>query len=83
MAAIKINQSPGTSCKLSSCCALPRLSTRATPSIDSTAPTACRTLIVLPNTKRPISSIQMGMLEPTSVTLMGDEVLSARYSNAL
>ena len=83
MVASSMNQSPGTSCRASSCWASPRLSTTATPSTDSTAPAAWRPPIVVPNHRRPMSSIQIGMLELTRVTLIGEEVLSARYSRAL
>src|SRR5690606_29980588 len=83
MAARIISRSPGTSRIDISTCHSPRLSTSSTPQIDSTAPIVCRCEIDEPKNRRPISIIQTGMLAATSVTLIGDDVCSARYCSVL
>ncbi|MNK79932.1 hypothetical protein D3C87_996290 [compost metagenome] len=76
-------RSPGTSRSASSCCHSPRLRTSSTPSIDSSAPPSARRLTRAPKHSVPTASIHSGRLEPTSVTLIGVEVCSARYWKAL
>ena len=78
-----MNRSPGTKRRASSVCQSPRDITTATPSTDSKAPPICRRLMRMPQHSRPMASIQTGMLELTSVTFSGVEVLSAKYSKAL
>ncbi len=75
--------SPGTSCTCSSVSRWPRLSTSNTPLIDSVAPSSWRRDTGAAKNTRPISSIQTGMLAATRVTLIGEDVLSARYCRAL
>ena len=75
--------SPATSRTCKSTSSSPRLSTSSTPQIDMPAPSHCFIDMRIPKNTRPISSIQTGVIEPTKVTLMGVEVLSAKYRRAL
>ena len=83
MVASSMNKSPGTRRKASSCDHSPRLSTSSTPHTDSNAPSTCRRVTLASKNSAPTASIHTGMLEPTSVTLMGVEVCSAMYCSAL
>ena len=78
-----MNKSPGTSRKASSWFHSPRLSTISTTVMESTAPNSCWRVTEAPKNSAPTASIHTGMLEPTSVTLMGVEVCSAMYCSAL
>ena len=51
--------------------------------MESSAPSSWRREIGTWKNARPISSIQTGVLDPTSVTFRGVELSSARYSRAL
>src|SRR5690606_3037616 len=77
--ASSIHASPGTSCTASNCAQSPRDSTTATPVSASKAPRTARLETGALKNKRPSSNIHTGVLDATSVTFMGEEVLSARY----
>jgi hypothetical protein len=51
--------------------------------MDSTAPSICRRVTAWPKKAQPMASMNTGVLEATSVTLIGVEVFSARYCSAL
>jgi hypothetical protein len=78
-----MNRSPATRRSASSWLHSPRLSTVSTPIIDRAAPASCWRVTATPKNSAPTASIHTGMLEPTSVTLMGVEVCSAKYCSAL
>ena len=81
--ASSISTSPATSFRASSWLQSPRVSTVSTPAVDRATPHHCWREMRAPYSNRPSPSMKMGMLEPTSVTLSGVEVLSAMYCSAL
>src|SRR5690606_38598775 len=81
--ASSIHASPGTSCTASNCSQSPRDRTTATPVSASTAPRTARPETGALKNKRPSSNIHTGVLDATSVTFMGEDVLSARYCREL
>ncbi|MNT56233.1 hypothetical protein D3C72_1935180 [compost metagenome] len=76
-------RSPGTRRSWVNCSHWPWLSTISTPVIENTAPASCGRVTRLLKNRAPKAIIHSGMLAATSVTLMGPEVLSARYWKAL
>jgi len=64
-------------------CTWPCVSTTSTPSSDSAEPSSAWRVMAALKNRRPMISIQTGMLAATSVTLIGVEVCSARYCSEL
>ena len=71
-------RSPITKCRFASSAQSPRHSTINTPPMESAAPNTWRKVTTFPKNRRPMSSIHTGVLAPTRVTLMGEEVAKAR-----